>query len=107
NHPLLCRKVLPHAGKLPARWGLLKVSHPNVVVSALKPGREGRAVLRVYEAAGRPTQRVKITFDTKVAEARTANLLEDPEGAVPVEENSVTLHLRPYQIRTIRLRLGD
>ena len=41
NHPLLCRKVLPHAGTLPARWGLLEVSSPNVVVSALKPGRDG------------------------------------------------------------------
>ena len=38
NHPLLCRAVLPHAGTLPARWGLLEVSNPNVVVSALKPG---------------------------------------------------------------------
>jgi alpha-mannosidase len=107
NHPLLCRKVLPHAGKLPSRWGLLKVSDPNVVVSALKPGRDGTAVLRVYEAAGRPASRVKIAFEAKVAEARTANLLEDPEDALPVMENSVTFHLRPYQIRTIRLRLGD
>ena len=54
NHPLLCRAVLPHAGNLPARWGLLEVSNPGVVVSALKPGSQGVAVLRVYEATGRP-----------------------------------------------------
>ena len=29
NHPLLCREVLPHAGSLPARWGLLEVSSPE------------------------------------------------------------------------------
>ena len=37
NHPLICRKVLPHAGPLPNRWGLLEISDPNVVVSSLKP----------------------------------------------------------------------
>ena len=29
NHPLICRKVLPHAGTLPDRWGLLEVSNPE------------------------------------------------------------------------------
>jgi alpha-mannosidase len=106
NHPLLCRKVLPHAGTMPARWGLLEVSSPNVVVSALKPGRDGTTVLRVYEATGRPAPGVKIAFKARVIEAGTANLLEDPEGALVVDDNAVSLDLRPYQIRTIRLKLG-
>ncbi len=107
NHPLLCRAVLPHAGTLPARWGLLEVSSPDVVVSALKPGSQGATILRVYEAAGRPAPAVKIAFKARVAEARSANLLEDPEQAMSIEDNAVTFDLRPYQIRTIRLRLGD
>ncbi len=105
NHPLLVRKVLPHAGNLPARWGLLEVSSPNVVVSALKPGRDGTAILRVYEATGRPAPGVKIAFNAGVAEARTASLLEDHQGELKVEDNAVTFDLRPYQILTIRLRL--
>jgi alpha-mannosidase len=107
NHPVLCRKVTPHAGNLPARWGLLEVSSPNAVVSALKPGRDGTTVLRVYEAAGRPASGVKLTFNAKVAEARNANLLEDPEAELKVENNAIALDLRPYQIRTIRLELGE
>jgi alpha-mannosidase len=106
NHPLLCRKVLPHAGTLPARWGLLEVSNPNVVVSALKPGRDGTTILRVYEATGRPAPGVKIAFKAGVAEARAANLMEDPESELKVEDNAVALDLRPYQIRTIRLKLA-
>jgi alpha-mannosidase len=105
NHPLLGRKVLPHAGNLPARWGLLEVSNPNVVVSALKPGRDGTTVLRVYEAAGRPAPAVKIAFKAGVAEARSANLLEDPADDLKVEKDAVTIDLHPYQIRTIRLGL--
>ena len=41
NHPLVCRKVSPHQGPLPKSWGLVEVSSPNVVVSSLKPSREG------------------------------------------------------------------
>jgi alpha-mannosidase len=106
NHPLLCRKVLPHAGKLPARWSLLEVSSPNVVVSALKSGREGTAILRVYEAAGRPATGVKIAFHARFAEAVMTNLLEDREGEPRVENHAISLDLRPYQIRTIRLKLS-
>jgi alpha-mannosidase len=107
NHPLVCRKVLPHAGSLPARWGFLEVSSPNVVVSALKPSREGVAVLRVYEGAGQPAPGVKIVLRAKIASAHTANLLEDFERELTVEGDAVSVDLRPFQIQTIRLRLGD
>jgi alpha-mannosidase len=106
NQPLICRQVLPHAGPLPSRWGLLEISNPQVIVSAVKPARDGDAVLRVYEAAGQPAPGVKITLHAKVLSARAANLLEDPEGELKVDGDSVTVDLRPFQIRTIRLRLG-
>ncbi|HEY3418175.1 MAG TPA: glycoside hydrolase family 38 C-terminal domain-containing protein, partial [Armatimonadota bacterium] len=52
NHPLLVSTTAVHAGALPPCWGLVAISHPTVVVSALKIGENGRVVLRVYEAAG-------------------------------------------------------
>src|SRR5262249_18746475 len=48
NNPLFCRKVLPHAGILPKRWGFLDISHRNVIVSALQLARDGAIILRVY-----------------------------------------------------------
>ena len=104
NHPLLCRKVLPHAGSLPSRWGLLDVSHPNVVVSALQPGRDGAVVLRVYEAAGQPAAGVNVKLRAKVISASAVNLMGDPEGDIKVDPD-VSFDLRPFQIKTIRLRL--
>jgi alpha-mannosidase len=106
NHPLICREVLPHAGPLPQRWGLLDVSHPNVVVAALKPGRDGAAVLRVYEASGQATPGVTVKLRAPVIAAGTANLLEDPERDLAVAGNGVSFDLRPFEIKTIRLRLG-
>jgi alpha-mannosidase len=105
NQPLVCRKVLSHDGSLPSRWGLLEVSSPNVVVSALKPARDGAAVLRIYEATGQLAEGVKIAMHAKVASARTANLLEDSDGELKVQGDAVTIDLRPFQIKTIRLSL--
>ncbi len=107
NQPLVARPVLPHAGPLPSRWGLLSVSDPNVVVSAVKPGTQGTVVLRVYEATGRPARGVKVEFNTPVDEARDANLLEDAQGELKVEGKALAFDLHPYQIRTFRLRLGE
>jgi alpha-mannosidase len=106
NNPLVCRKVRPHAGPLPNRWGLLEVSPPNVVVSALKPGRDGTTVLRVYEATGRPVAHVKIAFGTKLLSARECNLLEDPGQERKTERNFVEFDLPAFGIKTFALKLA-
>jgi len=106
NHPLFCRKVLPHPGSLPARWGLLDVSNPNVVVSSLKPSRDGDVALRVYEAAGRPAAGVTVKLRAKLLSAREANLLEDAGGDLKTEGDAVQFDLHPFEIKTMRLRLG-
>jgi alpha-mannosidase len=92
---------------LPKRWGLLEVSHPNVVVSTLKPGRDVGAVLRVYEASGRSTPGIKITLHAQVDSAFEANLLEQPGGKLNVQDNALLFDLGPFQIKTFQLRLGS
>ena len=44
NNPLLCRKSGIHTGKLPKVWGLLEVSKPNVVITALKQAKDGSTI---------------------------------------------------------------
>ncbi len=106
NHPLVCRSVLPHPGSLPRRWGLLEVSDPNVVVSSLKPTRDGELALRVYEAAGRAAAGVKVKVQAKILAARAANLIEDAGAALDTEDNAVRIDLHAFEIKTIRLRLS-
>jgi alpha-mannosidase len=107
NHPLLCRSVLAHGGSLPNRWGFLEVSNPEVVVSSLKPTRNGEVALRVYEAAGRPAAGVTIKIRATVLSATDANLLEDAGAQVKTEADAVRVDLGPFEIKTIRLRLGN
>ena len=106
NNPLIAQKVAPHAGTLPKHWGLLEVSNPNVVVSTLKPGRDGSAVLRVYEASGQSTPGVKITIHAQVDSAIEANLIEQPGDKLNVQDNTLEFDIGPFQIKTFQLRLG-
>ena len=104
NHPLVVRKIAPHPGWLPSRWGLLEISTPNVVLTALKPGGDQTAVLRVYEAAGQATSGVKIRLHAKLAAAHEANLLEDTGRRLTVRADTVQFDLHPFEIKTLKLQ---
>ena len=107
NHPLLCRNVSTHSGALPRRWGLIDIGNPNVVVSSLKPTAGGDVALRIYESSGRPAPAVAIKFRAKVQRAHEANLMDDPGTPLSAAGDTVRLDLGPFEIKTIRLRLGD
>jgi alpha-mannosidase len=103
NNPLLSRPASVHAGKLPPRWGLTEISGGHVVLSALKPSRDGDVAVRVYEAAGQPAHSVRMHFAVPLALVREANLIEDPSGEIAVHGNAFSFDLRPYEIKTFRL----
>jgi alpha-mannosidase len=105
NHPLVCRAVLPHAGTLPKRWGLLDGSHPDVVVSSVKPARDGEVALRLYEASGRAAT-VRLALSTSLRSARAANLLEDAGAELEIRHNGVRFELHPFEIKSLKLRLA-
>lgn len=107
NNPLIVRKTGVHPGEMPKLWSLMDISNPHVVVSALKPSRGGEVAVRVYEAAGQPARNVRLHFTRTLAAARAANLIEDPGEPLPMRDNAVSFDLRPYEIRTFRLRLAE
>lgn len=105
NHPLLARKVAPHEGQLPRRWGLLDISAPDIVASALMPGPDGSVMLRIYEASGRPANGVEIKLHVPVSSAFETNLLGDEIRPLPAAGDTLRLDLRPYEIKTLKLKL--
>jgi alpha-mannosidase len=86
---------------------LVSVDGEGILVSAVKlaDDRSGDLIVRVYESLGRRaagTLRVHTGFTS----ARTASLLEGPEGA-PLPEGQIPLRLTPFEVRTIRLARRD
>jgi alpha-mannosidase len=104
NQPLLAHAAVAHCGVLPKSWGFLEFSSPNVVMSSLKAGSDGTAVLRIYEATGQPTA-TKLRFAATVEAAEEVNLMEDPGVKLPVADSELKLDLRAFEIKTIKLRL--
>jgi len=106
NNPLIVHKAAAHPGKLPARWGLLEISPANIVLSALKPGRDGAVIARVYEASGKPSTNATVRLHAKIRSAREVNLMEDPGAKLSVRDNSVHLDFHPFEIKTCEFTLS-
>jgi alpha-mannosidase len=105
NNPLVARTASAHAGVLPARWGFLEISRPNLVVSALKGGPGGTAVLRLYEASGEPVKGATVKLSAHVLSAEEVNLMEDPGRRLDLAADAVQLDFHPFEIKTVKLSL--
>jgi alpha-mannosidase len=77
------------------------------MLSALMPARDGGLIVRVYEAAGKPADAVKLHFTAPVASVSEVNLMEDRLGSATLENNSIGFSLRPFEIKTFHVQLGS
>jgi alpha-mannosidase len=105
NHPLLVRKAAAHRGPLGKRWGLLQVDNPNLVVSALKPGRDGSLILRMYEATGSVANGVRVKLQTGLASVSEVNLIEDEISPLSAESDGFQFDARGFEIKTFKLKV--
>jgi alpha-mannosidase len=101
NVPLAAAAETAHRGALGRAFSLASAAPGNVHIAWLKKAEASDAyVLRLVEWHGEPAD-AAVTMACPIASARKANLLEDPEGAVPVSGRTARLHLRPYEIATL------
>jgi len=105
NSPLIVRKAARHAGRLPREWGFLEITPTNVIASALKMGEDGGLVVRVYEAAGRPTLEAKIMLPRGAWKVAEVNLMEQASRDAGIEGQTLSFALHPYEIKTFRIDL--
>ncbi len=105
NCPLIARKAAVHGGDLPARLGLVEISDPSVVLTALKPGPDSSVILRVYESSGRPVKGALVKLHPRIIAACEANLLEDPGRNLSTQGHEIRFDLHPFEILTARLTL--
>ena len=93
-------------GQRPAdQAGLVSITPANVMMTGLTWSREGDAVMmRLREFDGRPAK-ARVTFASPwtVKGAQKVNILENPQGDLPVKDNGVEVNLKPFQMVSIRL----
>ncbi len=83
---------------------MVNVSAPNVIIETVKRAEDGDGIIvRLYESQ-RKRGPVQVRFGRAVDSAWMTNLLEDNESTLGVDEDSIQLNLRPYQIVTLRVK---
>ena len=106
NYPLHAVQADGNQGGLPASFSLVETDRENVVVDTVKLAEDGdELIVRCYEAHG---QRGNVTlhFGRPVTEAFECNLLEEDRRPLTPQGDRLALHVTPYQVRTVGVRLG-
>jgi alpha-mannosidase len=82
---------------------LITTSSPNVIIETVKRAEDGNGIIvRLYESQRRRGP-IKVQTGFAVHSAWETNLLEENESQLDVENDTIQLTLRPYQIMTMRL----
>ncbi len=104
NYKLLSLPVEKHEGALPPMHSFVRTDSENVIVTAAKKAEDDDAlVVRFYEWAGKDGG-VKLQLPPGATSASECNLMEKPTGSVVLENNTVTVHTKPYEIKTVKVQ---
>ena len=79
-------------------------SAPNIIIETVKPAEDGSDayVLRAYECEGTKTK-CSISLSSSVSKAVNTNMLEDERETLDVQNGSIPLLFRPFEIKTIKI----
>jgi alpha-mannosidase len=104
NYKLISVPVDNHQGALQPEHSFLQVTPDNVVVTAMKKAEQDDSlIVRFYEWAGKEAD-VKLQLPAAAQQASDADLMERPLGILPLQGGSVTVHTKPYEIKTVRIQ---
>ena len=103
NYPLFSTQEAEHDGALGPEHSFIRIEPGNVVLTAAKKAEGGEAlILRFYEWAGKETD-VKIQIPSGASGVQETDLMERPLAQLSVEKESVSVHTKPYEIKTLRV----
>ena len=107
NQPLIAFQTTTHAGQLGRNFSLVSLDDQDgqVAIVALKRAEESdELIVRLQERYGRRAS-ARLKFAGPVAEVREINAAEEPVGAFPAAGDAVVVDFKPYQPRTLAVRL--
>ena len=100
----LNQPVLTARGDSTACYSYVSVNQPNVMLETVKKAEDGDGtILRVYEYHNART-RVVLSFGERITSAVECNLLEEEIGTVKVDNSQVEFEIKPYEIKTFRIK---
>jgi alpha-mannosidase len=83
---------------------MVRVSEPNVIIETVKRAEDGNGIIvRLYESQ-RKRGPVQVKFGFTLESVWETNLLEENESELSVDQDSILVNLKPYQIITLRVK---
>jgi alpha-mannosidase len=105
NTPLITRTADQHGGPLGTDFTMLAVKPDNVFLAAIKPCEDSDDLLvRIWEGQGKPA-RAEVSLPKAPAAATEVDLLEEEVGPATCQGDKLVVDIKPYEIRSFRLRL--
>lgn len=91
-------------GKMGNRFSLAHVDQPNVVLETIKQAEDGDGIIvRLYESDNARTACV-LHWQDAISSVEECNCLEEKYGDVAFENSQIAFDIKPYQIKTFRIR---
>ncbi|WP_308636256.1 alpha-mannosidase [Paenibacillus silvisoli] len=85
---------------------LLQLDNSNVMVEAVKKAEDSEhLIIRLYEASGTRAQ-VGVSFGVACETIEETDLMERPTALLKEEAASVELSFRPFEIKTLRIKMN-
>jgi alpha-mannosidase len=106
NYKLTAVQTQKHGGALPGEHSFVRLDADNVVLTAIKKSEDDDSlVLRFYEWAGKEGD-VTLQLPADAQTASETDLMEKSIGDLAVRNGAVTVHTKPYEIKTLKVRLA-
>jgi alpha-mannosidase len=104
NYKLFSMQTEKHEGQLAAEHSFAQMYPDNLILTAMKKAEDGSGVVfRFYEWAGREGD-ARLALPAEVESASETDLMERTTGLLSVQKGEVTVHTRPYEIKTIKVQ---
>jgi alpha-mannosidase len=91
----------------PGEKSIARLNSPHVILETMKPAEDGEddlIVLRLYESM-RTSTRCTLSLDLPVSAVEEADMRERPIRSLALHEGKVSLSFRPFEIKTLLVRL--
>ena len=92
------------AGRCPTH-SLMQVDAPTVIIDTVKLAEDGSGdvIVRLYESKHAQTA-ATLSLGFPAAKAFVCDMLENPQQELAVNTNAVTLAMRAFEIKTVRIK---
>jgi len=107
NCPLVAAVAESEGGALPKSASLAGTDKKNVIIDTVKKAEDSDEVIfRVYEAHGQRGN-ATITFGVAPDHVAECNLMEEEDEKFDVNGKSVSFYIKPYEIKTFKVKFGS